>query len=121
MKMKAELKVLAVEIRAFKSKRKELKGYVPGLGGAQWDFRTKHIAYCLLRGRTIEQIEPKVRNPGSYEHKAVMKQAAAIVASVLNPQPPAPVVQKPVASVPVAKPVEVKEETLWTRVISFLS
>lgn len=121
MKMKAELKVLAIEIRTFKSKRKELKGYVPGLGSAQWKFRTNHIAYCMIRGKTIEQIEPKVRNPGSYEHKALMKEVAAIVASVVNPQPPQPaVVQKPVA-IPTQPTVEVKKETLWNKVTSFLS
>lgn len=92
-KLKAELKVLAIEIRTLKSKRKELKGYVPGLSTAQEQFRIKHIARCLLRGRTIEQIEPKLREPNSYLNKYVRKQAAAIVASVLeevanaSPQP----------------------------------
>jgi hypothetical protein len=33
------------------------------------NWRAKHIAYCLLRGRTLEQIEPN-RNPSrSYFHK----------------------------------------------------
>jgi len=84
MKMKADLKVLALEIRNLKSKRKELKGYVPGLGSAQEQFRIKHIARCLLRGRTMEQIEPKLREPDSYNNKYVRKQAVAMVASVVE-------------------------------------
>jgi len=84
MKIKADLKVLALEIRNLKSKRKELKGYVPGLGSTQEQFRIKHIARCLLRGRTLEQIEPKLREPESYSNKYVRKQAAALVASVLE-------------------------------------
>lgn len=114
LKMKAELKVLATEIRTLKSKRKELKGYVPGLAGTQHEFRYKHIAYCLLRGRTLEQIESKVRDVNDWGYNDSRKQAARIVASVLNPQPP-------VETKPVEKPVEVKKETLWTKVLNSLS
>lgn len=33
------------------------------------DWRAKHIAYCIFRGKTLEQIEPK-RNPNlEYYHK----------------------------------------------------
>ena len=84
LKLKAELKVLAQEIRTLKSKRKEMRGYVPGLGQAQNEFRIKHIARCLLRGRTLEQIEPKLRDPNDYNHAYVRKQAAKIVAEVLE-------------------------------------
>jgi hypothetical protein len=84
LKLKAELKVLAQDIRTLKSKRKELKGYVPGLSYAQEQFRIKHIARCLLRGRTLEQIEPKLRDPNRYHHTYVRKQAAKIVAEVLE-------------------------------------
>lgn len=84
-KMKADLKILATDIRTFKSKRKELKGYVPGLENAQFQYRSKHIAYCLLRGRTLEQIEPKVRGSvNDYHHWRVRKEAARIVAEVLS-------------------------------------
>lgn len=83
LKLKAELKVLAQDIRTLKSKRKELKGYVPGLSYAQEQFRIKHIARCLLRGRTLEQIEPKLRDPNSYHHAYTRKQAVKIVATVL--------------------------------------
>lgn len=109
--MKADQKVLSNEIRTLKSKRKELKGYVPGLESSQITYRVNHIAYCMLRGRTIEQIEPKLRDPKSWTHTIVRDRAAKIVASVLNPQPP--VETKPV--------VEVKKETLWNKVQNFLS
>ena len=82
--LKAELKVLALEIRTLKSKRKELRGYVPGLDSAQTSFRIKHIARCMLRGRKMEEIEPKLRDPNSYTHSYVRKQAAKIVADVLQ-------------------------------------
>lgn len=84
-KMKADLKVLASQIRQLKSTRKQCSyGYVPGLGSAQFDFRVKHIAYCLLRGRTMEQIEPKLREPNNWNNSYVRKQAAALVAKTLE-------------------------------------
>lgn len=109
LKMKADLKLLANEIRTFKSKRKELKGCVPGLESAQFSFRSKHIAYCMLRGRTLEQIEPKLRDPNSYIHARVRKEAARIVAEVLNPKPR------------VEQPIEEVKETLWSKVTNFIS
>ena len=57
LKIKADQKVLAQEIRNLKSKRKELKGYVPGLDSAQTKYRTYHIAYCMLRGRRMSTRE----------------------------------------------------------------
>lgn len=55
---KQELKLQAKAIRAMKSKRKEIpNGYVSGLEPARRAYRLKHIAYCLMRGRTLEQIE----------------------------------------------------------------
>lgn len=104
LKMKAELKVLATEIRTLKSTRKQCQfGLVPGLAGTQHEFRYKHIAYCLLRGRTLEQIESKVRDVNDWGYNDSRKQAARIVSSILNPQPP---VETP-------KPIEeVKKESL---------
>lgn len=70
--LKEELKKIAVQIRKLK---KEVKAYQKEHGGChpfkqhvelkamQRNFRYSHIAYCLLRGRTIEQIEkPKEGN-----------------------------------------------------------
>jgi len=60
--MKAALKQVAAEIREKKGQRKGSEfGYVPGLFDAQRTFRHMHIVYCLLRGRTLTEIEPKVR------------------------------------------------------------
>jgi hypothetical protein len=59
--LKSELKTLAQEIRTGKSQRKSLpNGYVHGLASDRESYRIKHIAYCLARGRTMEQIEAKV-------------------------------------------------------------
>lgn len=64
--LKSELKQLAKEIRKWKRNRKEdrrfelkmslwkIQGYVDYY---KHEFRHKHIAYCMLRGRTYEQIE----------------------------------------------------------------
>jgi hypothetical protein len=83
LKLKAELKVLAHEIRELKKTRKQCSnGYVYGLSTKQEEFRTKHIARCILRGRTIEQIEPKLREPDNYRHQWVRKQAMEIVAKI---------------------------------------
>ena len=38
-----------------------------------WEFRHRHIAYCLLRGRTIEQIERKVRDDNQRDENLVEK------------------------------------------------
>ena len=111
-KMKADQKVLSIEIRTLKNKRQELKGYVPGLLKAQNSYRATHIAYCMLRGKTIEQIEPKLRDTKDWTHTLVREHANRIVASVLNPQPVVKTVQPK---------AEVKKETLWNRVLNFLS
>ena len=59
--MKQELKDIAEQIKSLKLQRKPLKGFVPGLSNAQYKYRHLHIAYCLLRGRSYEEIEGKVR------------------------------------------------------------
>ena len=56
--LKKELKTLAVSIRQAKQSRKTYpNGYVPHLLDLQFKFRVNHIFRCLLRGRTLEQIE----------------------------------------------------------------
>lgn len=56
--LKTDLKALAVDIRNLKKTRKQCSnGYVPGLFERQHDFRVKHVFRCLIRGRTLEQIE----------------------------------------------------------------
>ena len=63
-KMKQELKDLARQIRELKSHRKDRQadgtpgsGYVYGLAEASRAYRHKHVAYCLVRGRTLEQCD----------------------------------------------------------------
>jgi hypothetical protein len=60
MNLKQELKELAVTIRQEKSKRKELKGFVPGLDRLRFEARHKHVAYSLIRGNELDAIE---KNP----------------------------------------------------------
>lgn len=80
-KLKNELKEIAVNIRELKSKRKQhSNGYVPGLGSAQWDFRMKHIAYCMLRGTPYEKIESKHRDVNDCGHKYCKKRADELLA-----------------------------------------
>ncbi len=63
-RMKQELKQLASQIRSLKAKRKERNadgtpgsGYVHGLCEASSIYRHKHVAYCLLRGKKLEQCD----------------------------------------------------------------
>jgi len=64
--LKMELKKLAKEIKEWKRNRKEDRRFELKMHQYQvqdqvdWrkdDFRRKHIAYCMLRGRKYEQIE----------------------------------------------------------------
>lgn len=90
-KFKSELKGLAKEIRERRAKTKQ---YQREHGGChphrwncknwedyeytnkQWEYRHKHIAYCLLRGRTYEQIEkPKEGNEPDMDYiTTIMKE-----------------------------------------------
>lgn len=67
--LKDELKALVVTIRTTrKTVRENMSKGLPSwkeqtqLADAKFEFRHKHIVYCLLRGRTREQIENKVVN-----------------------------------------------------------
>ena len=56
--IKEQLKSLAKEIRKKKEQRKScLSGYVPGLFSDRYEFRHRHIAYCLLKGTELSAIE----------------------------------------------------------------
>ena len=56
--VKENQKVLAKEIKKLKGQRKKVKnGAVAGLWMASWTYRHWHIAYCLFRGRKMEEIE----------------------------------------------------------------
>lgn len=74
--LKLKLKTLAAEIRDKKSKRKGApNGVVPGLKSAQYEFRHHHIAYCLLRGRSMEEIEKCAEDnkPSEYYVEQIVK------------------------------------------------
>lgn len=66
--LKNYLKVQAVEIRTLKAKLKEYQkkhcGYDNGMFYAikkmAENYRNHHIAYCLIRGKSYEQIEKNV-------------------------------------------------------------
>jgi len=65
LKMKLELKELAQLIKEKKKQRKNKditggSGYVPGLNNARIAYRHKHVAYCLARGKTLEQCDSGV-------------------------------------------------------------
>jgi len=56
--LKQDQKARAKMIRAAKSMRKNCQyGVVPHLEELRRDYRHHHIAYCLLRGRKLEEIE----------------------------------------------------------------
>jgi hypothetical protein len=82
--LKKELKQEASEIREMKAKRCAANnGYVHGLSWAQMKYRYKHIAYCLARGRTYEQIEGKVHDcnkVSEYKMDQIKTEAARLMA-----------------------------------------
>lgn len=60
--LKEALKEAAVEIRNKKAKRKGAPyGRVAGLDDLRYKYRHHHIAYCLIRGRSMEEIERTCR------------------------------------------------------------
>jgi len=59
LKLKTELKIMAIEIHFDRSRRKSVpNGYISGLLGLQENVRIKHLAYCMLKGTPYEKIEP---------------------------------------------------------------
>ena len=72
-KLKEDQKVLATTIRKMKLQRKQVPhGYVVGLENNRQYYRYRHIAYCMLRGRSLEQIE-------KYPESVSMKWVNAII------------------------------------------
>ncbi len=72
--VKAFQKEAAKEIKELKSKRKEsIYGVVPGLWRASWDYRHWHIAYCLFRGRKMEEIE-RTNRSDNHPYKSLIEQ-----------------------------------------------
>jgi hypothetical protein len=77
-RMKTELKAIASELKKDKQERNHYRyrTYI--------EYRSKHIAYCLLRGTPMEKIESKHRDPNDSTHKFVKQQADKIVEKVLK-------------------------------------
>jgi hypothetical protein len=79
-RIKEENKTLAADVRAtrlaFKEAQrsgtyKEMINLFYKTNEKSYDFRHRHIAYCLLRGRTMEQIERVSYNiPDAYVYEA---------------------------------------------------
>lgn len=71
-KIKEELRELALTIRKQKRQRKDYDdGYVPGLWANRERFRTRHIAFCEIKGTLRELIEPFAyddRKPYGFEY-----------------------------------------------------
>jgi hypothetical protein len=72
--LKAELKVLAKEIRQLKYKRdhwwefgNDQSEFMWKAARKGWLFRHRHIAYCLLRGRSYEEIERYCREAPDFK------------------------------------------------------
>ena len=62
IELKHQIKTLVTEIKEKKQLRKTSKyGYVDGLDRLRYEARHHHIAYCLLRGRSMEEIESTPR------------------------------------------------------------
>jgi len=73
--VKSHLKALSSDIRNKKSERKNAAhGYVPGLLSLRYEYRHYHIAYCLFRGKSYEQIEkPRQDNqPNSHYYNLIL-------------------------------------------------
>ena len=79
--LRSELKDLAKRIRHNRMALKEYQRSHYGNHGAlgivlnklRWEYRHKHIAYCLMRGRTIEQIEGKTRDDNRRDDELISK------------------------------------------------
>ena len=74
IKLKRELKQLARELKKYKHKRDHWYEYADFQGPFQYkvlrlayDFRHRHIAYCMLRGRDYEEIEVFTKNPPDFD------------------------------------------------------
>ena len=88
LKTKEELKTLAARIKETRPKFKE--GQRTNDSGAwrmnmqllkdAYDFRHKHIAYCMLRGRKYEEIERTTRE----DNKANMKLVTKLMEEIKN-------------------------------------
>ena len=67
--LKKYLKSNAIKIKELKSTRKAVPcGYVAGLDDLRKSIRHYHIAYCMIRGRSIDEIEKPAAGNEHNEH-----------------------------------------------------
>jgi hypothetical protein len=83
------LKGLAQQIRELKTEFKELErnrkpreGKRREVQKAKYEFRHEHIAYCMARGKSYEQVEQKVRDNNEPNQEYIEQ--------LLNAYPPVP-------------------------------
>ena len=85
--VKEELKKEAKEIRSLKHACKNCQrgtheGEYVGqwkVDSASWEWRHKHLAYCMLKGRSYEEIERKCSDDNKPDFKLVEKYKEEIV------------------------------------------
>ena len=90
LKIKEELKAEAKKIRRLKIDCKNTqrgihtgeKVWQEDVSRARYVWRHKHIAYCLLRGRKIEDIERKVREGNEPNQRLIEKHIEAFTSEV---------------------------------------
>ncbi len=95
-KIKAQLKELALDLRdSKKSLRQHMKENTYKVSeqyhvmGAKKLYRHQHLAYCLLRGRTLEQVEFKV-SPENLADKTLLEKYLAEFKALDDTYPPKP-------------------------------
>jgi len=85
--IKNEIKKEAKELRALKLDLKDCqRGTHKGAGvsqgdvaNAKWEWRHKHIAYCILRGRSYEEVENYVREENAADRTLIEKYKSILI------------------------------------------
>jgi len=88
--LKNELKALSVTIRELKSHRPQgnrgtwkIEDLDNEIGRTSWITRHKHIAYCLMRGRSYDKIERYTRE-GNYPNFKLVQEIQNEYANTAN-------------------------------------
>lgn len=72
--LKDHLKAEASKLKALKQERKVREnGYVEELWGTRMSYRAHHRVYCLMRGRTMAQIEKDLPDPQSWTERTLQR------------------------------------------------
>ncbi len=115
--MNDRIRRMKIELKALTAKRIELKRKHNNPYSGYIEIRSKHIAYCLLRGTPYEKIETKHRDPKNGTHEYVKKEADRIVEKVTKGEMYGPEDIRPSRQAP----VEIAAScSVWTRLVKFL-